>query len=475
MNLLNRTRAAVARAIAPTQQVRRFDAAGGGRRFNALPHFGSTAAATAAQNGTVRSRARYLYANNPHAHAAVEAWVTALVGTGARATPKHPDADPRKAIVGAIEDWSAEADICQRTDWYGMQANIARAMVLDGEALVMLIDTDRGLRLRQIPAELLASEETRDLGNGRQIISGVELDADGAPAAYWIRPEHPGGPFATWAPPQRYDATNVLHIFRPMGPGDVRGMSWLAPVLLKLAEHDEANGAVLAGLKTAAMFAGFLKPTTPSGDEAEPFRPDGAPVAPGAIKELPYGYDIEFNSPQQAQQTPEFLSAELRAVAVGMGVPAHLVSGDLTGANYGSLRADLVSFRQKVSQIQYGVLEPQLLRPVHHRAVISAVLGGRLAAPDFETMSRDWTAAEFIMPAQPWIDPAKDAAALRALIDAGLMSRREGVAERGWAVEDLDAEIAADQDRARRLGITFGVPAAAPRPATEEPASNADA
>lgn len=60
------------------------------------------------------------------------------------------------------------------------------------------------------------------------------------------------------------------------------------------------------------------------------------------------------------------------------------------------------------------------------------------------------------MPAQPWVDPKKDAEALRELMDAGLMSRREAVAERGWSIEALDREIAADRAREAELGLAFG-------------------
>ena len=42
------------------------------------------------------------------------------------------------------------------------------------------------------------------------------------------------------------------------------------------------------------------------------------------------------------------------------------------------------------------------------------------------------------------VDPFKDTQATVAELEAGLTSRRKAVAERGWALEDLDAEIAAD-------------------------------
>jgi lambda family phage portal protein len=466
-NTLSTFRAALARIIAPPRPLST-------RRFEAGPNDwrpisgGRIAADTLAAAGPMRRRARRAYAENPHARGAVEAWVTALVGTGARPTPTHPDPDARGQITAAVDRWSEVADLDGVADWYGLQANLARAMVIDGEALLMLIDGPEGLRLRQLPAELLAEEETRDLRGGAQIVAGVEFDSYGRRVAYWIRPELPTAAWTGYAAPRRVSADDVIHLFRSLGAGQVRGVSWLAPILAKLSDVDELSDAILKGFKVSALHAGFIEDATNLGGPL-PYEGDqqGGVVTvdmePGTIKRLPAGTKVAFNSPQQAQQAPEFLSAELRAVAVGMGVPAHLITGDLSKANYGSLRADLVAFRQRYEAVQYGPIAHQLLRRVHGRAVASLILSGDLDAPAFESDPRAWTAAEFLFPAPPWIDPAKDAAAYRDLIDAGLMSRRQAVAERGWSVEALDVEVAQDRAREASLGLTFGGRAATPQ------------
>ncbi len=470
MNLLARVVAAF-RPPVPARRVRRFEAAHG-RTWSGATSFGRMTTETLAAAAPLRRRARDAYANNPHARAAVEAWVTALVGTGARATPTHADEAARVAITTALERWSDTADINGLSDWYGLQAEIARAMVIDGEALLTMVETPEGLKLRLLPAEMLADAETRDLASGNQIVGGVEFDTYGRRVAYWIYPDLPSAAWVTMSAPQRIDAADVIHLFRPLGAGQVRGVSWLAPVLLKLGEIDQLSDALLVGFKTGAMFAGFLENQGDmSGDNPFDGEQSGSVMVdglePGTIKVLPAGYKMTFATPQQAQQAPDFLSAELRAVAVGMGVPAHLVSGDLSKANYGSLRADLVAFRQRYEQVQYGTLAPVLLRRVHARAVTSLVLAGEIDAAGFEADPRAWTAAEFLFPSAPWIDPAKDAAAYRELIDAGLMSRRQAVAERGWSIEALDAEIAADRAREKALNLTFGAAPAAASPQLE--------
>jgi lambda family phage portal protein len=153
---------------------------------------------------------------------------------------------------------------------------------------------------------------------------------------------------------------------------------------------------------------------------------------------------VKFNTPGQTQEIGAFLRLNLQQLAAGLGLPEHLLSGDLTGANYSSLRAGLLPFRQRVEQVQYGTFVPQLLRPIWRRVVTFGVLSGELAAPDFESNPRAYLAAEWLPPKPMQVDPLKDVQATVAELEAGLTSRRKAVAERGWALEDLDSENAAD-------------------------------
>jgi capsid protein len=45
----------------------------------------------------------------------------------------------------------------------------------------------------------------------------------------------------------------------------------------------------------------------------------------------------------------------LLSVSASLGLPYHLVTGDVRQANYSSLRAELVEFRRRVEQLQHGV------------------------------------------------------------------------------------------------------------------------
>ena len=90
-------------------------------------------------------------------------------------------------------------------------------------------------------------------------------------------------------------------------------------------------------------------------------------LEPGTLKVLPPGYDIKFSDPAEIGDAVPFLQLQLRSIAAGLGVPEYLLTGDLSQANYSSLRAALVEFRTRLEQLQYQrdrlpVLPPDLAR-----------------------------------------------------------------------------------------------------------------
>ncbi|MFN3211205.1 MAG: phage portal protein [Roseovarius sp.] len=434
------------RDAASTRQ-RSFEAAtGSARRFNSgAASFGPWNSEIAGARDSVQRRARHFVANNALAHSGVSAWTTAAVGAGITATSQHRDPVIRRECDRIFRQWARDADGEGRTDFAGLQAMAVRSERIDGESVFVWQDD----RLLAVPAEMLAMAETRDLGGGRLIANGVEIDADGRRVAYWIHPAKPTDLFPTYAPPARIEAVDVLHIFRPAGPGAVRGISALAPVLLRLAELDATEDAVQMGAKVAALLSVILTNENDLGSGDDPFSEDQS-LEPGAMFKVPGGWKVNTTAPQQAQQVGEFLQHQTRAIAAGLDVPEHLLTGDLRNANYSSLRAALVSFRQKIEQFQFHVLVPQFLDPCWRRVMESAVLRGDLD-PDPDLFRVEW-----IPPAQPWVDPLKDAEATLKLLGAGLMSRRQAVAALGYSVDELDAEIAADREREAALKLQFG-------------------
>lgn len=414
---------------------RSLEAAGGGRRWQSAPMVHAPQAETLAARGTVMQRARAAVVNQPLAVRTVETWTAALAGRPVQAMPAHPDAALRRRLADAFEDLANSQLV-----------RVVRGVVRDGEAFLRLVADDDGrMRLQLLPPEQIDPALSQDLGGGRRIVAGVELDASDRPVAYHVLPEVPGTAFAAYGPPIRVPAADIIHVFDPILPGQVRGLSWLAPVLLKLMEHDRTSDAMLAAVKTQSLLTGFI--SDPTG-EAGGFAGDGqggaitATLEPGTMHVLPGAATVSFSNPGSGlAQAAEFMRAQVREIAAGAGLTYEQVSADLSSTNYSSARVGLLEFRRRAAMLHRTILVDQLLRPLWQRWIDAEVLAGRLAAdPDLYRVT-------FAPPGFDWVDPAKEVAAEVAAIEARLKSRAEVVAARGRDVADLDEEIAADAAR----------------------------
>ena len=250
----------------------------------------------------------------------------------------------------------------------------------------------------------------------------------------------------------RIDAGRVIHLFEPMAAGQVRGLSGLAAAVLPASDLDQLQDALLVGAKVAAMFAGFIKDVNetaaydPEAEETE----DGleAGLEPGTLHRLPAGVEIDFSSPDAVRDAPAFYKANQRHLAAALGVPAHYLDGDLSDANYSSLRAGLLPWRRRVRQFQELTFRPVFLARIWRRWLANELLTGRLDLPAN-------TGADWIPPAFQQVDPEKALKALRLQLDAGLTSRTAAAQEFGRNVADIDAEISADREREAAAGLSF--------------------
>lgn len=431
---------------------RSFDAATGGRRGSSFRAFGSTGPETLAAAAPLRSRARHAFSNNGYIANGVGAIVAEAVGAGIEPASAHPDTNLREPLNQVFLSFAELADAEGMTDFRGVVAQMVLACIKDGESFAVIEEDRNGITVRVIPAEMVDESKTADLPGGGYIAAGVEFDARGRRVAYHIQPHRPTELFPTAGQPVRVPASDVLHLMRPLGPGQVRGVSWLAPILLTVNEFDQLQDALLVGAKVAAMFAGFVRDPNDLGGSAHDALQaieDAGGLTPGGIYDIG-NKEMTFNSPNEARDSIAFAKLTLGQIAAGLGIPQHLLDGDLSNANYSSLRAGLLPFRQKVEQFQYHQIVPQVLAPLWRRVITRAYVAGDLDLPDLAPAFK----VEWLTPRAMQVDPQKDTAALVAQIEAGLTSRTKAVASMGWNVADLDAERAAERQREAELGLT---------------------
>ena len=411
------------------------------------------------------ARSRELVVTNGYAANACEAFAANLVGDGIKPSSLITDAALRERVQKLWLAWTDEADADGLTDFYGLQAMVAREMFVAGECFVRLRPrrAEDGLlvplQLQLLQSEMLPFEKTETDPNGNPIRCGIEFDLIGRRVAYHFRRRHPGDSTdQRVAVPDtvRVPAEEVLHIYRPIDAGQIRGLPHVAPAMVRLFLLDQYDDAELDRKKTAAMFAGFITKTAPDdpmmGEGAADL--DGAAIAslePGTMQVLLPGEDVKFSSPADVGGGYEaFQYRTLLAVSASLGLPYHLVTGDVRQANYSSLRAELVEFRRRIGQLQHGVMAHQLCRPIWRRWLETAVLSGALDADPVVARPVQW-----IPPRWDWVDPLKDIQAQVLAMEAGLTSRRKVVEATGYDIEEVDRENASDAKRAADLGLTY--------------------
>lgn len=445
-----------------------FDSASGGRRWENVKSVDSLNAAILAGATVSARRAGYYARNNPWVCAAVQGLVSNAVGTGIKPRSRHPDDATRKRVHALWNVWTDSADASGLTDFYGLQALALRSMIESGETFARLRVGGNGLvplQLELIDREQVPMDLHREITAGARIRAGIELNVVGQRVAYHVYSNRPGDPLA---PMQldlvRLPASDMIHLFQALAPGQLRGMTWLAPILLRLHELDQYEDATLVKAKVAALFTGFIR--DPDGTVAGLNNGSGTGgvlqvgMEPGSLIPLPPGADIQFSDPADPGDYGAYVKNHIRAIASGLGLPYELVSGDLEGVTYSSIRAGLVEFRRRMEQLQHNVIVFQLCRPVWERFIRIAILCGHLPARDFDRDPAAFMAVDWLPPKWDWVDPQKDANAEIMQINAGLKSRSQSIAERGYDAEEVDAAIAADKAREKAMGLIFQTPPA---------------
>ena len=237
-----------------------------------------------APNPMIRNRARYLAANSAVAARAAQAFVDNVVGPGITLLPKLANQELKAALLENWNAWTDAADLDGLHNLYGLQALAVRMMFIDGEVFVRFLTApDGSLRLQLLPAEFIDTTITRD-----NVIAGVEFDEFGRRTAFLSLRVAPGQSAPDCPKAPVFPATEVFQIFRPVIPGQVRGISALLPIMQKLNDLDQFDRATLVKQKTGALLTGFI--TTPNENPLGAAKADDgawtASLEPGTIQRL---------------------------------------------------------------------------------------------------------------------------------------------------------------------------------------------
>ncbi len=456
-----------------------YEGAGEGRRSASweAPDAGINSINTPALRN-LRARSRAAVRNDPYAANAINKRVSNLIGTGINPRPRIKDDVLRTVMQELWEDWLAEADADGLLDFYGLQVLAARTVETAGECFVRLRPRSQDEHLAvPLQVQVLAPEfvphDKFDTAKGGNIIrAGIEFNSAGKRVAYWMYRTHPRDTASLnsgYNQLVRVPATQVLHIFEPLEPGQLRGVPRLAPVLKRLRSLDNYDDAVLFRQEVSNLFAGFIKRPAPEASQqprnpvtGEPLNTDRdgftpmVALEPGTMQELGAGEEVEFSKPPDAGNNyPDFMRQQLMAAAAGTDTPYEILTGDMREINDRALRVVLNEFRRRLEQLQFSVYIHQLCRPVRAAWMDMAVLSGALELPAYAQRRREYQRTRWVPQGWAYIQPVQDVQARMLEVNAGFASRSEMVLRTGYDAETVDAENAADAQRARLLGLNY--------------------
>ncbi len=460
---------------------------------------------------TLRERSRDLVRNAPLAVGAISTCLTNVVGTGLKLQSRI-DRDVLKMTDEEAEAWEnaaereyrlwAESRECDRSRQWPMamiQELAFRQTLENGECFISLPRIERvgspyKLKLQMIEADRVCNADYAR--NTDTLMEGVEKDEDGAPLRYHILNQHPGSSVIsrknyTWTKIDAFGANtgmpNILHLYRPLRPGQTRGVPFLAPVIETLKQLDRYTEAEIMAAVISSFFTVFIKSekgafpgfnTDNLGQETGAKASDtDLKLASGAVVALNQGEDIVTANPGRPNSAFEpFVTAILEQIGAALEIPYEIIIRHFS-ASYSASRAALLEAWRFFSGRRTWLIN-SLCQPLYEIFLYEAIYAGRLSAPGFfrdPLIRKAFCGAEWIGDAPGYIDPAKDVDAAVKRMDAGISTLdRETTLLTGGDMEKNLPRIAKERKLLEIIGlwarkiIKQNTPAAAAAPSNPD-------
>lgn len=467
-NLLDKAIAYVAPKIAAQRMAARATLALGGGYTGAKldissmnrwsPNAGSANSDIIRDLPMLRARSRDQMRNAPVALGALNTTVSHVVGTGLAYTPAL-DAKFLGLTPEQAEEWgdetkrrfdmwanSLDCDVGRRLNFYGIQDLTVRTMLESGDAICLTPHVARAgagarLALQLIEADRVCNPDKKP--DSEALVDGMELDPiTGETIACHIARKHPGDPYPgaqSWTRvTMRGSGTgrrNVLHLFKPLRPGQVRGVPMIAPILEPLKQLSRWTDAELNAAVVSSMFSVFVKMDPDAFEDMFDEDSRGAIVEKAlgwsgemesgkAVNLLP-GESIETSTPGRPNPAFDpFWAAIVRQIGMALEMPYEVLTMHFQ-SSYSAARAALL-MAWKGFRSRRDMLATYLCQPVFELWLSDEVAAGRISAPGYFTsdlVRAAWCASVWTGDGPGSIDPQKEVVAARERVALGISTK----------------------------------------------------
>lgn len=402
--------------------------------------------------------ARDLVQNNKYAAAGVRQLTATIWGDGIAPIIDHPVKRIRQRAQDEWDRW-AEGKVDGVGDWYANGKLSVREMIVGGESLNIWRNDADGPNghVFGLEGSQLDQSKTIALTGGGRIVQGVQFGRDLLPQGYWLFDENPHDRLVASSFVSRFvPADDVDHMFERLRHGQARGASWLGAVAMTLRDLGDIEDATRLREKVQACIALIITPGEGQGsplgaqnveEGAGASDPMLETLRPGLIARTKPGETVSVVNPQPSSVTVEFIRQQLAAVSANM-IPYHLMTGDVSQANYSGLRAAMNGSYALIDDWQQNEVIPMHVLPAVRRRM------ARLAVEAGDRRFLD-VRVDYAKPVRRLVDPIKDLGGEVMEIRAGLKTIEQALGERGHNAEEHLRRIKAMNDEIDALGLAL--------------------
>lgn len=429
----------------------------------------------------LEGRSRALYQNAQFAGAAVDTKVINVVGTGISAKPivdskflgiteaEASEFNERMKKLFALWAESKEADSECEKNFYQMQELVMKTKAICGDAFALRCWHDVPNSAFGLCYKILEGNRCKNPGNQentKDLVMGVELNDAGKHIAYYFTKYTMSTKYDVFAtgPMVRVEAfdqfgiRNVIQVMKADRPGQHRGVPWLAPIIPFIKNQERYQNSVLLQAIIESMYTVFVKSKSsdsapemygniPEPERVTPLpgtmptegeitspsfgvqRPSPTPaIELGAGNVVALGQDQEIQVAQHSSPNSnyrDYMHEVNMQMASRLGMSYEQVQKFWSGS-YNSVRAALLEAK-KMFDVERENLVSDFCQPVYDAFLHECVMLGYVKCPGYDDPIKRmmWHKCQWIGDAPVMLDPAKEVAAYKMMVDEQFATRED--------------------------------------------------
>lgn len=355
------------------------------------------------------------------------------------------------AVQKLWSEWSAGCDYSGEKTYNGIVKIAVGAMVTDGECLIRRVivnDSAIPMKIQLIEADQISDRHE----NSKDILQGIRIDeVTRKPKSILLLNSHPGG-VSFDNDFTEFSMNNIIHMKEDLRPGQLRGVTWLASVIVTIRELGKSQNNELSRQAVssclAVIISGGDKTETPGLADTKTTGISSGKIEPATFYHTKAGETVTQVSPPPNLGFSDFSKITLEKVASGLRLGYSELTGDYSSVNFSSGRLS--------ENRSFKLLKP-LRDTILAEGTAKKIASWFLDAIYLIGVPRITIEIEIPPMIPVTVDPLMQITVVEKKLENGLISWREAVRAEGRDPEILRQEILEDNQffKANDIKLSF--------------------